>query len=41
VKKADGQLGINPEVHCPDGDLAIVKVAKVYPGTQARATWLL
>lgn len=38
VQKRDGQLGINPEVHCPDGQSAIVKVAKVYAGTQASAT---
>ena len=35
VQKVDGQLGINPEVHCTDGTNAIIKVAKVYPGTMA------
>jgi hypothetical protein len=37
VQKLDGQLGINPEVHCPDGESAVIKVAKVYPGTRASA----
>ena len=41
VQKRDGQLGINPEVHCPDGQKALVKVAKVYPGTHASACGII
>ena len=41
VQKVDGQLGINPEVHCPDGRSAVVKVAKVYPSTRASACGLV
>ena len=37
VVKQDGQLGIHPEVHCPDADTAIIKVAKVCQHTQAAA----
>jgi len=37
VLKQDGQLGIHPEVHCPDAESAIVKVAKVCAHTQASA----
>ena len=38
VQKLDGQLGINPEVHCPDGSNAVIKIAKVYAGTRASAS---
>ena len=37
VQKQHGQIGIYPEVHCPDKETAIVKVAKVSSGTQASA----
>jgi len=41
IEKVDGQLGINPEVHCPDGARPLVKVAKVYPGTKASECGLI
>ena len=36
VRKVRGELGIKPEVHCrPGGQSALVKVAKVQPGSRA------
>ena len=41
VRKQNGQLGITPEIHYPDGGTAVIKIAKVSPNTQASACGLV